>query len=354
MHLRYRAGPRAQRTLREHGLSAATLRALIAPAAGPKWLVVAGLDRALLGSPLLRDRGEPLLLLGASAGAWRAMALSARHPAACHRALAEGYVGQRFERGVDARTVSAAYRVLLANVFPDDDVAHALAHRDLELALIAVRTRCTTGSERRTLQTTTLGLAAALNLLTPRSRELFFERTLFTRGTATPHRMLSQLAGTRAALTPDNAREALLASGTVPLYMAPVRDIAGAPSGRYMDGGLTDYHVNQPVTTGGDGVALLMLHQSRIVPNWFDKLVPLRAARPAWLQDLLLVYPDERWVASLPGGQIPTREDFETFVDAPEERIARWQEAVARSEQLGEQLLEDLERGRLPDLVEPL
>lgn len=355
MLLHYRAGPRALRTLRDKGLSAHSLRALIAPAAGPKWLAVAGLDRALLQSGLLS--ASPILL-GASAGAWRSMALCARDPQATHQRLATHYIGQRFERGVHARQVTAAYRTLLQEVFPEADVAHALAAGGPRLALLAARTRGTVGSYQRRLQALSLGVAALCNGISARSSRLFFERTLFhtpqTPGTATSDALWETLQGRRVALSADNARDALLASGTVPLYMEPVPDIAGSGGGRYMDGGLTDYHLNQPLSTDGDGVLLFLLHQRRIIPNWFDKYAPHHRPPRSHLQDLLLVHPSQAWVASLPGGHVPTREDFTTFVDTPDERMTRWHDAVARTEQLAEQFLGDWRSGALVDRLKPL
>ena len=50
----------------------------------------------------------------------------------------------------------------------------------------------------------------------------------------------------RVPLVPDNAEDALLASGTIPLLATPVRNIAGAPPGNYWDGALVDYHLLLP------------------------------------------------------------------------------------------------------------
>ena len=44
----------------------------------------------------------------------------------------------------------------------------------------------------------------------------------------------------------QDAEDALLASGTIPLLCAPVRDVAGAPPGNYWDGALVDYHLLLP------------------------------------------------------------------------------------------------------------
>jgi hypothetical protein len=205
----------------------------------------------------------------------------------------------------------------------------------------------------RGLQTATLGLAAALNLASSRTQSLFFERVLFCPAAAR-QRLLHGLLARRCSLDRSNARDVALASGTVPLYMAAVRDIAGAPPGSYIDGGLSDYHLNLPLDTGGEGVVLMFLHQQRIVPNWFDRYAPWRRPARAHLRDLLLIYPDPEFVARLPGGRVPTREDFRQLVDQPDMRIARWRSAAAESDRLGERFLEDLARGRLASKLRAL
>ncbi|MEJ2482794.1 MAG: patatin-like phospholipase family protein, partial [Gemmatimonadota bacterium] len=117
---------------------------------------------------------------------------------------------------------------------------------------------------------------------------------------------------------------------------------------------LADYHLNQRYLAPGEGIVLLPHFQRRIVPNWFDRSLQGRRPSSAALAPVLQVFPAPEFVASLPGGRIPTRDDFVRLVDRPEERIARWYESAARSTVLGEQLLDDVGRGRIPDLVEEM
>ena len=87
--LRYRAGERAFRRIREEGFRPESIRAVLAPASGPKWLVLAGLDRALMGSGFAAKAAKAagVLLAGSSAGAWRALALASRDPLKTHADL---------------------------------------------------------------------------------------------------------------------------------------------------------------------------------------------------------------------------------------------------------------------------
>ena len=70
----YRAGREALASIRQRGgVGLADVSTLVLPAIGPKWLVLSGFDRALIGAgyfdaALGRRR---LTLFGASAGAWR-------------------------------------------------------------------------------------------------------------------------------------------------------------------------------------------------------------------------------------------------------------------------------------------
>jgi hypothetical protein len=353
--LSYRAGPRALVRLRGGGLAPRDVRALVLPAAGPKWLVASGFDRALIRSGFLEARDEPLLLLGSSAGAWRALALAARDPAATHERLLRAYTRQHFTRSHSAAQIGAAYAALLGEVFDDADLAHALQHPGLSLAMFAVRTRLGTGARVRRVQAAALGAAAAANLLSARGLALFFERVLFEAAPAAQrHALLRGLTVQRAPLGLDNLRQVALASGSVPLYMAPVVDPSGAPPGRYLDGGLGDYHLNVPLTTGGAGVTLLFLHQARLHPSWFDQYAPWRRPSAAAQQDLLLVHPSPEFVARLPGGRIPNRDDFQRLLHAPEQRQADWLRAAALSEELGGQFLDDLQSGRLAKQVAAL
>lgn len=345
--LEYRAGPSALARVRE-GFAASHVRTLVAPATGPKWLVSAGFDRALMRGRVLAH-GEPVLLAGASAGAWRSIVMSSRDPLAAHERLLEEYVTKVFTRAHTPEQIGDDYRATLARVISRADAEHALAHPFLRLALHAVRVKGWAGA-RGVAQKLALGVAAATHAFAP-DASLFFEPTLFS-GANVPREWLAQ-AGTRhAELTADNLHAVALASGSVPMYMAPVALAAGAAE-QYLDGGLSDYHVRRSLGDAA-GIALLFSHQRRIVPAWFDKYFPWHVPSRAVTDNLLLVYPSAAFFELLPDRQVPSREDFTRFLSRPSERIARWRRAAAASEALGEQFVEDVASGRIGSLVQPL
>jgi hypothetical protein len=349
-YLEYRAGPAALERIRARGFAPELIRTLIAPATGPKWLVAVGFDRALIEQRMLQH-GAPVLLAGASAGAWRALALASPDPLAAHERLLHAYMSKVFTTRHTPAQISAEYRALLQLVLPHGHTAQVLAHPQFRLALHAVRVKgwlATGGAPQRIA----LGAAALGHALAPGARSLFFEPTLFTTD-STPDAWVAHSGSRRAALTVENLHDVALASGSVPMYMEPIAIHGRALAARYLDGGLSDYHVSQRLGAR-DGLALLFSHDRRIVPAWFDKYLPWRApAKPA-TDNLLLVHPSAEFIARLPGGAVPSREDFTRYVDRPQERIRRWRAAVDESRRLGEQFIDDLERGRVPDLVQPL
>jgi hypothetical protein len=340
--LEYRAGPRARRRIREEGLGPATIRAWFGPASGPRWIALTGIDHALIDAGLLAGCTR---LAGASAGAWRALAHACPDPHAAHRALLDRYIGQRFSRADRPPSVSRAYRTMLGELF-GPHAPGLVAHPAHDIVIHTARLR---GPRPRPFLVAALLVALALHRAAGRGTRVFFERVAFD---SRPARPLPGFRGSRVPLTAANLVDAALASGTVPLYLQAVRDPAGAPRGAYVDGGLTDYHLNQRYLDDESGVLLLVHYQRAIVPRWMDR-------RPAPLPDdltadVLLVHPSPAWVAALPDARLPDRDDFFRFMDAPAERMWRWREAALRSAALGEAFARDQAAGCIPERLEPL
>ncbi len=84
-----------------------------------------------------------------------------------------------------------------------------------------------------------------------------------------------------------------------------------------------------------------------------DKRIKRRRPPDGYLDSVVMVYPSEDFVASLPDGRVPDRGDFETCVDDPALRIANWRKVVELSAPLGEEFLDLIAGGRLQQVVEP-
>ena len=151
-------------------------------------------------------------------------------------------------------------------------------------------------------------------------------------------------------LTPDRVRHALLSSGSIPLLMEGVRTTPGVP-GTLFDGGIIDYHFDFEFKRR-DGLTLFPHFFDRITPGWFDKLLPWRRPAPDALSDVVFVAPSDEFVAALPGGRVPDRNDFLEFETS--ERIARWRGIVEQCRILGDEFAELIESNRLAGVLEPL
>ncbi|MCX5850355.1 MAG: hypothetical protein NTW65_13065 [Deltaproteobacteria bacterium] len=99
---------------------------------------------------------------------------------------------------------------------------------------------------------------------------------------------------------------------------------------------------------------LFFHHQERIIPGWLDKKIERRAPEPYALSNVLMVFPSQSFIENLPGGNVPERTDFVTFINDQETRIKNWRKAVELSAPLGEDFLELVESGKIKDVVEKL
>jgi hypothetical protein len=152
-------------------------------------------------------------------------------------------------------------------------------------------------------------------------------------------------------LTPENLADAVVATGSIPLILNGVRDIAGARRGVYRDGGIIDYHLDIP-QTAADRLALYPHFHGRVVPGWFDKRLGWRKPDPRNLARTVLVSPSEAFVARLPGGRIPDRSDFRRYAHA--ERVRIWRQVVAECAALADEFAEILANDGLAGRLRPL
>lgn len=331
--LRIFAGERAFRQIRERGIQAADFQWLAGASGGPKWFVLYGLDRYLAGQ-FFAGRTTPLRLIGSSAGAWR-MACHAHHePLGALARLAELYSTQVYSARPDRHEISREARTMLDGMLGEQGAESIADNPVFRVYLLANRMRGWLKSERRwQLQGGLLG-AALLNVTGRRRLRSAFERWVFVNARE-PGLALSfdDLPTVPVALTAGNVRQALMASGSIPLVMEAVTGVEGAGDAVFRDGGMLDYHLQLPFHQS-DGLVLYPHFYSGVMPGWFDRFAPWRQARTDWFENVVLLAPSREFVARLPYGKIPDRHDF-ARLDAPQ-RIRYWQQVLDASERLAE------------------
>lgn len=345
--LRILAGPEAMSRIRAEGLHPDLFDVVAGASGGPKWLMLSRLDQAIFGN-WFRERSRPLALVGSSIGTWRFVNIARRDSLAACRRFEEQYLQDEFPGRPDPAALSRHCRRMLEVMLGATGVDEVLSHPIMRLSILAVRRRGVDGSAGLGVWLAASGLA---NMLTRRSLPLFFERTVIhDRRSPPPFHLDHGFATQPVGLSRHNLIPALLASAAVPFVFDGIRDLEGARSGLYLDGGIMDYHLDIPFTP--PGLVLFPHFSSRIVPGWFDKFLPWRRARQSNLSRTLMVCPGDAFIASLPGGRIPDRSEFARLPTA--ERQQRWTRVVAETQRLADLWQEAVTRDQMPDLLEPL
>jgi hypothetical protein len=352
-HFELRAGPVALAHLQEKGLSPADLACLPAAAGGPKGLALLPLDRLLLQEWL--PRVPRIELVGASIGAWRMAALAQPDGLTVLERLEHAYArDQRYSHKPEPREVSEACRRIARAVL--GNASGIVTRAGVSLSVVTARARGVLHDDASRLA---LARAVLSNALSRSRLARHLERVLFRAGGASFLDVPFDEFGTRTvAFDTDNAEDALLASGTIPLLAEPVRDIAGAPHGNYWDGALVDYHLLLPyprlAQAGHAGLVFYPHFSTEVTAGWLDKHLPWRrhAGAHPWLANVLLVAPSRAFLERLPNRKLPDREDFYRYGADHAGRIRDWGRAIGESGRFAEAVLGWMERPD-PSLVRP-
>lgn len=330
--LRVLAGPTAYHHIKHHGLQQADFNVMVGASGGPKWFCLFGLDQYLFGE-FFAGRNTPLHILGSSAGAWRFACFAQADPVAASQRFCKAYSHITYPKHADTNLITDISSRIIDDVFPTEQhLQQVIDNPIIKLNLVVAKARRLSSARTKILQASSLTLAAGANLLNRKHLHYFFQRVLFhAPGELAPFHHAGILPTQHTELSCANLRQAVLASGSIPLILNPVENIVGAGSGRYYDGGVTDYHFDLPFTD--NGLVLYPHFYPSLTPGWFDKALNWRKANPAYLHNVVLLCPSDSWVKSLPFNKIPDRKDFKLPDDI---RIPYWQEVIARSHELAE------------------
>lgn len=353
--LNIHAGARALPRVRDRALRPQDVRVVPGAAGGPKGLVLNPLDRFVFGR-WLAGGTQPVHLIGASIGAWRMACAALPDADAALAQLAEDYITQDYEREPGAsptpRVVSRTFGAALDRRL-GRHAQEILASDRYRLHVLASRGRHLLRRDGRLR--TPLGYLGAFvaNAASRRALGLWLERVVFSDPRTPLPFALGDFRTRRVNLRADNLAPAVLASCSIPFWFEAVRDIPLAPPGAYWDGGITDYHLHLPYAGMADGLVLYPHFQPQVVPGWLDKPLRRRHRASAALDNVVLLSPTPEWVASLPLGKLPDRNDFKRWRDDPAARIAVWRQALDRSRQLADEF-EAFVGGALALDVKPL
>ena len=345
--LTFKAGPAARKFIAVHGVTPNTLSALAGAAGGPKWLVLAGIDKWLFGE-WLQGRSRPLPAVGSSIGSWRFAAAAQPDAVKAIESLERLYIEQAFSARPDRQEITDMGVFILDELLGPHGGEHALKHPWLRLHIVTAYCQHLTASDHPLALTAGFTLASLSNLLGRKHLGRHLHRHVY----ADPREPLPSCAFPHfnqqtLALTNSNIAHALLASGSIP-YVLNAITIDGKAG--YRDGGLIDYHIDLPLVN--EGLVFMPHFSRRLVTGWLDKTLAWR--RPHFLDNHLVIHPSDAWIASLPNKKIPDRSDFKRYKNNYQQRVQVWREVTERSQELADCLAERAVRQDWLAHIEPL
>jgi pimeloyl-ACP methyl ester carboxylesterase len=298
---------------------------------------------------------NPVHLIGSSIGSWRFACYAQADPTAAIERFEKAYLAyleQSYSEKPDIDEITAKSREILSIVLGDTGVAEILNSPLFRTHIMAVRSRHILASENAVLLALGLITAATLNAVSRSTLGWSFERALFyDEREIPPFFEVKGFPLQRVKLTPENLQDAIVATGSIPLVLSGVRDVAGAEAGVYRDGGVIDYHLDLP-HSAHERFTLFPHFYGRIVPGWFDKKLAWRRPQAGNVDRTILISPSDDFVVKLPNGKIPDRTDFVNF--EPAERVRIWKQCVTACVALADEFQEVIEKEQLAARLEPL
>ncbi len=332
------AGAHAHRHICENGLKPQHITRIIGASGASKWLTIAGLDAYIFGS-WLADIDHDIDLFGTSVGAFKLAAAASANPRARLHQLAQDYAAfGNDDNSTNLRdAISQSTRTILHRLLGNGQPNEILSHPYLRFHCGTVKPIGGFATENRLKQSAVLGHVFARSPFQRDELAGYCERVIFSDPRS--QRKIAQNDSyhtLQTSLTPDNLVDAVLASGSMPVYMHPVQHELSGQTHNLYDGGMLDYHpVPDLFWEKDDGLTLYPHFYDHIKLRWFDKFYPKRRANAALLDRTILIAPSAAFVRALPNQRIPSRQDFRHYKNDPETRTQNWLEVVKRSEALG-------------------
>ncbi len=347
------AGKTALAHIRKNGLAPEDITAVYGASGAAKWLSIYGLDRAVF-SQWLRGVTHRICLLGTSVGAWKLSAAAQQDPGRAFDHLKDAYISQTYRGKVTPDKIATESLKILNRFLPAENIPEILSHPFIKLGFLSVRCKGPMASDNYWAQGAGVIAAALLNFGSRKTQEIFFERMLFQVSGAgdLPFEIRGPRLG-QVMLNTENFYSALLSSGSIPLIMKGIRNIPGAQSGVYRDGGILDYHPVFPMASHKPGFILYPHFYPYLIPGWFDKMLNGRRAKGNLVDRIILVTPSPEYIAQLPYNRIPDRKDFLRFQGNDRERCRVWHTASSKSLALGNRFLNIVNSGKIRDMVRP-
>ena len=347
--LKFYAGPAARNALKYSPFSPNLFTHFLGASGGPKWFVLAGLDKALFGSFFNQHCGH-MNIIGSSAGAFRAACFAQDDPVAAIDRLANHYSHTVYSAKATPFEISEKAKETIAHVLTPDGIFELMNNDTFTVHFLTARCKGLMKSDAKLIQSLGLLASMGLNKLARKNLSLLFDRVVFS--SKKNKLVINDPYGLKTQYIKmgfNTVTDAVLASGSIPLVMSYVRDVVDAPDDFFRDGGILDYHFDFSLDCDL-GLTLYPHFYPHISPGWFDKGIK-RPPHKSSFDKVIMLVPSDEFIGSLPYQKIPDRKDFEQMQD--NQRIKYWQTVIKESERLGDYFLEIVSQNRVADVLEP-
>jgi len=340
------AGKSALETIKKDGFKQELFSSFLGASGGPKWFCLFELDKYLFGE-FFKDRTSELNLIGSSAGAFRAACFAQNDPVAAITRMAESYSETVYSDKATPEEITGKARDLLDYVLGDNGANEIIENNIFKAHFLVNKTNGFVASENKVAQSIGLIKSIILNRFDRKFLIKQYERFVFKSPTSSLNiNDHCNFKTTYANLTTANLQDALLASGSIPIVMQGIKDIAGVPSGMYRDGGIIDYHFDFQLKNN-NGLILYPHFNSNPKAGWFDKNLK-RKVKSENYDNIVMLVPSFKFVESLPFSKIPDRNDF-TKMDA-NQRIKYWKTVLSETKRLSDSFNKFLINGNLSNI----
>lgn len=346
------AGKNALKIIQEQGFKQELFTNFLGASGGPKWFILFGLDKYLF-SDFFKNRTTELNLIGSSAGAFRAAALTQKDPIKAIERLAYTYANTVYSTKPTPKEISNQAVNIVDQLFAKNGANEIINNEVFKAHFLVAKCNGLTSFDNKIMQGAGLLNSILLNKVGRKLLSKQYERYIFQHPNSTltindPY----NFNNVYESLTPDNIKSALLASGSIPMVMSGIKNITGSKNGTYRDGGIIDYHFDFSLSNNKadkyrtskqnlkvdsskekSGLTLYPHFSSEPKAGWFDKSSNRRVLASSY-ENTVLLAPSQSFIQSLPYGKIPDRTDF-TKLDAPT-RIKYWLNVLEETEKLAE------------------
>ena len=273
----------------------------------------------------LQRSDQIVKLIGASAGAWSMTCAAQSNPKEAFDKYLTGYAEQKYPVEPTPKEISENCNDIITRLLGQIGIDEILDPNRYELNVITSPSKFNYKSSNLKRKLIT---AAFWNLVSRKNLGNYFERYIFS-VSSSQLIIEDEIPTQHILLGKENIRGALLASGAIPTVIDPII----IDSKVHWDGGITDYHLDLKYNID-DGIVLYPHFHKEIIPGWLDKYLKLRKAKAKNHDRTVLIYPSDKFINSLPGKKIPTRDDFKTYFKRDDERIKLWYKSIGRCEEL--------------------